>query len=156
MAGVPTCVAVICYEHENFILGCTISSFTSISVSENFERILFILRFDSTTGKNISVIDCFTINILSEEQADIARFLGSRKSPHDVNSYLREGRIERNRKSFSIAGAVSYCEVSVDREIQENDSTIYICKVIEFNESKESALIPIAYYNRMFTKLEEI
>jgi flavin reductase (DIM6/NTAB) family NADH-FMN oxidoreductase RutF len=156
MAGVPTCVAVICYEHENLILGCTISSFMSISVSENFERILFILRSDSTTGKNISVSDRFTISILSEEQADIARFLGSRKSPHEVNSYLREGRIEINEKSFSIAGAVSYCEVSVDREIQENDSSIYVCKVIEFNQSKESTHFPITYYNRMFTKLEEI
>ncbi len=156
MAGVPTCVAVICYPYEDMVLGCTISSFTSISVAENSERILFILRSESTTGKNISNLERFTINILSENQADLAKFLGSKRTPQEVNTYLRNGKTENHSESFSITGAVSYCEVVVDREFQESDSTIYVCRVIDFKNSNDPVLTPIAYYNRKFTKLEDI
>ena len=73
MSLIPTSVAVAWLTNDQHeILGCTISSFISISVEQENEMIAFVLRSNSRTGLSIGKSGSFNISILSRNQSEIA------------------------------------------------------------------------------------
>ena len=79
-----TGVAAITFESSNGLnLGITINSYTSLSLDP--PMVLWCLDKDSDLYEEITILDKYIINFLSEEQKDIANSL-AQKNDHILNA----------------------------------------------------------------------
>jgi len=142
MSTIPSCVGIVWVKvNETQTLGCTISSFISISVALGDEKVCFILKNNSRTGELIESSKTFNISILGEKQSEIAKLFAAGISPNEIDLFLKK---QTDWESHTICNLV----LEYNKKYVENFSTIYIANVIS---SKPIAGIdPLIYRNRKF------
>jgi flavin reductase (DIM6/NTAB) family NADH-FMN oxidoreductase RutF len=89
MSLVPTSVGIVwsrLNDHE--IVGCTISSFISVSILTEQEAVGFVLRRESRTANTLRQQQEYTVSILSENQSRIAEIFASGMGTADLYSSL--------------------------------------------------------------------
>ena len=89
MSLVPTSVGIVwsrLNDHE--IVGCTISSFISVSVLTEQEAVGFVLKRESRTANTLGQQQEYKVSILSENQSRIAEIFASGMSTADLYSSL--------------------------------------------------------------------
>ena len=145
MSSIPTSVGIILVSVEDSqIVGCTISSFFSISVNQEEESVGFVLRNNSRTGTALEERNTFRISILGQNQIQIANIFASRKSPEDLNKALKE----TNKWE---ANAVCHFELKYIKKYAEKWSTLYISNLISFQMN--SNIKPLIYSHRKFSSI---
>jgi len=124
---------------------CTISSLVSISVIEDSEMVLFVLKKDSKIGTLIRDIGHFSINVLSEGQSAYA----SEYSNNRKVEFVSPGKWTPHGEEFV---KLNECKVffacTLKKIIEDYPSNIYIARVTTLElENEGSCLI---YENRNF------
>jgi flavin reductase (DIM6/NTAB) family NADH-FMN oxidoreductase RutF len=126
MSLIPTSVAIAWLTNDqDQILGCTISSFISVSVIQQNEEIAFVLRSNSRTRQSIRSSKSFKISILSKDQIEIAKIFSRRMELNELNSALQSYRTWNDN---------SVCQFSLKlkQEINLPNSTIFVASVHSF------------------------
>ena len=142
MSLIPTSVAIAWLTNDQHeILGCTISSFISVSVEHENEMIAFVLRSDSRTGLSIGKSRTFNISILSRNQSEIASIFARGLSIEELNSSM---------KTHPTWNKDSVCEFSLrlQQEIVLRNSRIFIADVTSF--CSRPTLDPLVYSARKY------
>ena len=155
MARNPTCVGVIVYEIDEVLNACTISSFTSISVDNGNESVIFTLKKESKTGKDLQGLDSFAVCILSSEQEKIARIAGSNLDRSEIQRELKEFVIQDHNDRLCIGGSYLNFFLKLEKKITLEKSEIYVCKVLSGYENTSGKVMPMIYSNRKFTTVRE-
>lgn len=142
MSTIPSCVGIVWVKvNETQTLGCTVSSFISISVALDDETVGFILKNNSRTGESIETCETFNISILGEQQSEIAKVFAAGKSPQEIDLFLRT---QEGWESHTICNFV----LSYKKKHVENFSTIYIANVI--SSTPIVGIKPLIYRHRKF------
>ena len=142
MSLIPTCVGVVWInQNQTHKLGCTISSFVSVSVANDNEIVAFVLRSDSRTAQIIKETNELNVSILSENQFEIAGIFAAGLTIKQLNKSL-EVFPEWNKSSI--------CEFSlkIEKEIEISQSTIFIAKVESFLYRQD--IKPLVYSSRKY------
>lgn len=154
MAGIPTCVGVLIVEHEGDISGCTISSFTSLSVDEGSEKVLFVLRSNSQTGLHLKELGNGTVSILEATQAEIARAAGGNLKSAGLTRFLGENS-ESSISGFpSIRDSCTSFELVLEETVKIDNAELFICKVVGVRQFDPGYSHPMVYLNRKFGHFE--
>ena len=144
MSLVPTCVGVVwLVTNDNQKIGCTISSFISVSITTDSEVVAFVLRNESRTAKALSEVEVFQIAILSQRQQEIARIFSSSFSVDQLNDELLDF-------PSWIDNAVCWFKLTVRETISVNDTVIIMADVNGFvyNMGEE----PLIYSSRNYSR----
>lgn len=145
MSSIPTSVGIILVSADDSqIVGCTISSFFSISVNQKEESVGFVLRNNSRTGAALEERNTFRISILGQEQAQIANIFASGKSPEDLKKALKDADEWE-------ANAVCHFELKYIKKYLEKWSSLYISNLISFQIN--STVKPLIYSDRKFSSI---
>jgi flavin reductase (DIM6/NTAB) family NADH-FMN oxidoreductase RutF len=143
MSIIPTSVAIAWLTNDQGqILGCTISSFISVSVIQESEEIAFVLRSNSRTGQTIRSAKSFKISILSKEQIEIAKIFSMGMELNDLNSAIL------NHPTW-VDNAVCQFSVKLKKEIHLSNSIIYVASVNSF--LSRPSLQPMVYSAREYS-----
>lgn len=142
MSLIPTSVAILWLTNDQGqILGCTISSFISVSVIQENEEIAFVLRSNSRTGQSIRSSQSFKISILNKDQIEIAKIFSEGMPIIELNAAIQ---------SFPTWIDNSVCEFSlrIKQEIVLSNSTIFVARVNSFLSRPQ--LQPMVYSARKY------
>ena len=142
MSLIPTSVAIAWLTNDQGqIIGCTISSFISVSVIQESEEIAFVLRSNSRTGQSIRSSQKFKISILSKDQVEIAKIFSRGMQINDLNSAIQ---------AFPKWIDNSVCEFSLKmkQEITLSNSIIFVASVSSFLSRPQ--LQPMVYSAREY------
>jgi flavin reductase (DIM6/NTAB) family NADH-FMN oxidoreductase RutF len=154
MASIPTCVGVVCIELKGRIFGCTISSFISLSVEEDAERVLFVLKSDSQTGLRLKEAQNFTVNILGASQSEMARAAGGGLTSDELTDYLIESSESTSSGLSAIRNSVIGFELFLEHTINVENAELFICKVMGLYENQQEYSTPMVYLTRKFGHFE--
>lgn len=146
MKDVPMCVSIVLTESSLGVHGCTISSLISIGVSENEQLLLFVLRNGSTTERALQEKELFSICVLSEMQKNLAISFSSKRSPIDNVQNYSDIIYFCEQPIIKGANSVFICELIEIKK--KTESSIYICKVLNF--TKNNLIAPLVYFDRKY------
>lgn len=140
MANYPTGVTVVTAIDENDNpIGLTVNSFASVSL----DPLLILWSIDKrvSTYESFQKVDKFAVNILSDNQADIAALFASRNSDRFASC---EWTLSANHLPI-INGAAATLRCNVFKRIEAGDHTIIIGEISEITVEKKS---PLVYHGR--------
>jgi flavin reductase (DIM6/NTAB) family NADH-FMN oxidoreductase RutF len=146
MRNYPTGVVVISCFFNDFPYGVTMNSFLSISL--NPQLIGFFINNNSFGFKVFSEVGRFVVNILAEDQAEIAKRFST------LNPNERFKSVDYSNSEFGpiIKGIVAHLNCEVISRITIADHSLII------GEVKEAEILskkkPLVYYNRTYTRPE--
>lgn len=139
-------VSIVCVrdEKEN-VFGSTISSLGSASVEKESQKILIVLRRDSRTGNVIKNQRKFSINVLKNNQADLAKQFSNQFTQSDIKMHLKyeESIPLLNESLFSFA-----CTYEKSIGIDGNE---IIIGSIDFSYHENTDGKPLIYTNREYS-----
>lgn len=142
MSLIPTSVGVVWLRKNHAQkIGCTISSFISVSVSLGKEKIAFVLRNNSRTAQNLANSEEFHISILDKTQHEVAKIFASGLSIEHLNQSLKNHVDWRE-------GAICEFSLKINRQIQVDDSTIFVARVKSF--LYRPSRLPLVYSSRKY------
>lgn len=142
MANFPTGVAVISsLEQDGSVHGMTANSFTSISLDPPL--VLVCIGHQRQTYGNVRRLGRFGINLLSEQQRDIAEY-------YALDAHARTGDVhvpwELSQKgSPRIQGALAFLDCRVVAQHDHGDHAIFVAQV---QETATEAGQPLLFYDR--------
>jgi len=142
-------VAVICAKKGSEQTGITVSSLTSLSL--NPPLILFCLDAKSSSKKFFMKDDCFSINLLSEEQKNISAIFASRDKkdwgavPHALLHF-------KKFRAPVLDHAITHMVCTVEKRIKGGDHLIITGRVHSVSHPNETGK-PLLYYRRNYHKL---
>jgi flavin reductase (DIM6/NTAB) family NADH-FMN oxidoreductase RutF len=143
-----TGVSIVCSQHDNFVHGMTVNSFSSVSldppiISVTLAKHTRTLHLVQESGK-------FTVSILSFDQQSIAdRFAG--KIPEDDDRFHG---LETNilpSGLITLRHALAWLECKVRSQIPFENSTLLLADVLY--ASINQAGRPLVYHNRGYYSL---
>ena len=156
MSKIPSCVGVIVFESDSEIGACTISSFVSISVEKGYEAIIFTLKPDSHTGREIKSLKNFSISILMSDQSDIAKLAGSSSTKNEFQEVL-SSKVERNRNDVLVlSGAFMTFVLKFSDAYNMGNSEVYVCQVLSGECNSITDNLPMVYFDRSFTTIQRV
>jgi flavin reductase (DIM6/NTAB) family NADH-FMN oxidoreductase RutF len=145
MSRVPTSVGVVwTLNANNQIVGCTISSFMSVSIDRNEQVVAFILKTSSRTAAILETQDDFQVSILNEDQVLLARTFAS-----------DDRFVENNLEIFSQDNWRHDCvcefKIKARQKFVIGGSQLLIADVLSYfyNPTKK----PLVYSARSFSKI---
>jgi flavin reductase (DIM6/NTAB) family NADH-FMN oxidoreductase RutF len=147
MSLIPTSVGIV-WSHtlSGEITGCTISSFISVSIEESRQVVAFVLNKESRTALNLNSSNEYTVSILNQDQAHIARIFASKITVEQKNVELAEVKSWPNENLCNfILRTIEGFEIG--------SSKMFFAEVISFNYN--SKISPLVYSARVFTKISE-
>ena len=145
MSLVPTSVGILWMDLiSGDKVGCTISSFISVSVEMAKEKIAFVLRDQSRTTSYLRKTEYFHISILGEKQVDIARLFASSFPVPLLNEELL------NFPNWESSALCNF-RLSVSQIQPVNDTLIVTADVL--NYSFNANIKPLVYASRKFVPL---
>ena len=136
-----TGVTVIGIKSGRKIIGKTINSFTSLSLSPPL--VLFALDKKSSSLKNFKTSMYLSINVLSKDQKNISINFAKKHSKWGNIDF-----VEGEFKTPIIKKCLSNLECKVNKLIPQGDHIIFICKVI--NILNNNKVKPLTYYNSRY------
>jgi flavin reductase (DIM6/NTAB) family NADH-FMN oxidoreductase RutF len=143
---VANTVSIVCVSDEKGnVFGSTISSLGSASVEKESQKILIVLRKDSRTGRVIKNQNKFSINILRDNQVDLAKQFSNKFTQLDIKKHLKyEKNIPLlNQSLFSIA-----CTFEKSFEIDGNE---IIIGSVDISYHVNTGSKPLIYANREYS-----
>ena len=139
-----TGVTAITFENsDGDNLGITINSFTSLSL--NPPMVLWCLDKDSDLYEEITNLDRYIINFLSEEQKDIANSL-AQKNDHILN----KEQFYKIDHGLVIKGSIGWIACTKNTIIDSGDHSILIANV---KDSKTSDGYPLVFWGSNYRSL---
>ena len=143
MSLIPTSVGVVWLNsNNNQKIGCTISSFISVSVTTDSEVIAFVLKGDSRTAKILSEVGSFQIAILNQRQSEIAKIFSSSFPVDQLNEALL------GYPSW-VENAVCWFKLSVRKTFPVNDTVMFMADVKGYGYNVGSE--PLIYSSRSYS-----
>ena len=145
MSLIPTSVGVVWLNsNDNQKIGCTISSFISVSVTTDSEVIAFVLKGESRTAKILIEAGTFQIAILSQQQLEIAKIF-SRSFPVDqLNDALL------GYPSW-VENSICWFKLSVRKTIPVNDTVMFMADVNGYRYNIDAE--PLVYSSRKYSRV---
>jgi flavin reductase (DIM6/NTAB) family NADH-FMN oxidoreductase RutF len=139
-----TGVAAITFESPNGLnLGITINSYTSLSLDP--PMVLWCLDKDSDLYEEITILDKYIINFLSEEQKDIANSL-AQKNDHILNT----NQFIQTDKGLVIKDSIGWIACTKNAIIDSGDHSILIANVYD---SKISDGYPLVFWGSNYRSI---
>ena len=148
MSLVPTSVGIVWSRLNNHeIVGCTISSFISVSILTEQEAVGFVLKRESRTANTLRQQQRYTVSILSENQSRIAEIFASGMSVADLHSSLTK---EASWDKLVV------CEfnLSISNIIEVGPALMFISHVDSINVHRDQR--PLIYSSRKFLRATAI
>lgn len=142
MANYPTGVTVVTtIDEKGNPIGLTVNSFSSVSL----EPLLILWSIDKrvSTYETFKKADKFVVNILADNQADIASLFASRTSNQE-----RFVNIDWNLSKDNlpiVKGTMATLQCKTFKQIEAGDHTMLIGEVSEISVEKKS---PLVYHGR--------
>ena len=144
---VANTVSIVCISDENGSLSAsTISSLGSVSVEQETQKILFVLRKNSRTGNIIRQRKQFSVNVLKGDQAHLAVLFSNKFNQSEVMEYFKY------EKGVPIVGESLFnfiCTFETSYAVDRNE--IIIGRVDRL-ESESSQGQPLVYVNRKYSQ----
>ncbi|QNK90453.1 flavin reductase family protein [Sporosarcina sp. resist] len=149
MANYPTGVTVVtAIDEEDAPIGLTVNSFASVSL----DPLLILWSIDKrvSTYEAFKKVDKFAVNILADNQAEIASLFASRTSNQDrfVNCDWDLSKY----KLPIIKGTMATLQCKTFKQIEAGDHTILIGEISEITVEKKR---PLVYHGRKMEALPE-
>lgn len=142
MANYPTGVTVVtAIDEEGNPIGLTVNSFASVSI----DPLLILWSIDKrvSTYELFKKVDKFAVNILAENQAEVASLFASRTSNQKRFSNSDWDLSEYNLPV--IKGTMATLQCKTFKQIEAGDHTILIGEISEISVEKKS---PLVYHGR--------
>lgn len=140
MANYPTGVTVVTtIDEKDNPIGLTVNSFASVSL----DPLLILWSIDKrvSTYESFQKVDKFAVNILADDQADIATLFASRNTDRFANC---EWDLSATQLPI-IHGAAATLQCNVFKRIEAGDHTIFIGEIAEITVEKRP---PLVYHGR--------
>jgi len=149
MSRVANTVSLLSIRNSNDrIYACTISSMVSLSVVQDNEMLLFVLKKDSRIGSQIKDSHKFSINILSENQCGYA----SEYSKHREEEFVSESKwVPFGADFVKFRDSKLFFACRFQKCIEDYSSDIYIARVIAQEILSNSTCL--IYENRNYGSL---
>ena len=136
-----TGVTVIAINNQNKIIGKTVNSFSSLSLSPPL--VMFSLDKNSSSINNFKRSKFISINFLSKKQIKISLNFAKKNSKWNDTEFFY-GPF----KTPIIKDCLSNLECTAEKLIPMGDHIIFICKVI--NVLNNNKVKPLIYYNSQY------
>lgn len=140
MSNYPTGVTVVTAIDENDTpIGLTVNSFASVSL----DPLLVLWSIDKrvSTYDTFTKIDQFAINILGDDQADIASLFASRHQDRFANCDWHQSE----HQLPIIKDAIASLQCKTFKRVEAGDHMILIGEIIEIEVEKK---LPLLYHDR--------
>ncbi|HLR41720.1 MAG TPA: flavin reductase family protein [Pseudogracilibacillus sp.] len=140
MANYPTGVSVVtAIDKEKNPFGITVNSFASVSLDPLL--ILWSIDHNASTYDQFMETEQFVVNILAEEQADVA----STFARSDIDRFAQCEWDTSEADLPIITGALASLQCNVFQKVEAGDHIIFIGEIFDIQvEGKE----PLLYHNR--------
>lgn len=138
-------VTVITVEHDDKRYGSTASAVSSLSLEP--PMVLICMSRESSTGQAIAAAGRFAINILTDEQDELAQQF-AKKSPDKFHGVSAKAG-PRGQPLLTDALATMECEVAED--VSGGTHTVFLGEVQSATSNEGS---PLAYFRGEFGRLE--
>jgi flavin reductase (DIM6/NTAB) family NADH-FMN oxidoreductase RutF len=125
--------------------GTTASAVSSLSVEP--PMVLICMNKSSATGQAVSAAGAFAINILSEDQRELAERFATKAPDKFAGAPHTAGRLGQPL----LDGALAHLECHVIEEVTGGTHTVFLAEV---ETASASAGIPLAYFRGKFGRLE--
>lgn len=152
MASLARPVVVLSLLDQGNIHGFTVSSLTSLSVSEHAPQVVFTIRKDSFFGSRLRN-SLFGISVLSDTQAADSEMFARPREPlllgPDLDAWVRT-----NNGVPLLRQAVSSAVGKVIKTIDFEGNNLFVATLSQPTTSGYSK--PLIYANRAYCKLQEL
>lgn len=150
MGQFATGITIVTTDYQGKKYGFTANSFTSVSLDPPL--VLFCLNKDSEGCEEFKASECFAINMLSSEQAELSnRFANSKLKPNE--------RFEGLNTSTAQTGApllentLGWFDCKLFQHYEAGDHIIFIGEVVDMHRSESEE--PILYFAGKYRFLAE-
>ena len=152
MSSIANTVSVLAVRNTNErVHACTISSLVSLSVIEDDETVLFVLKKNSKTGALIKERGSFSINVLSGEQSSYASEYSSSRDEEFVS---QAKWTPHNNEFVKLIDCKVFFACKIEKIVDEWSSDLYIARVMALELNNDGTCL--VYKNRSFGVLELI
>lgn len=145
MSLIPTAVGIVwSLESNGDVLGCTISSFISVSIEEKQETVAFVLRQESRTAHQLKELSVYRVSILSQDQSSIAKVFANGMSASEKSKLISQ---------YNLWYEDTVCEFQLQpmQQVIVGSSIIFLAKVISFSSNPVKQ--PLVYQSRRFSSV---
>ncbi|MFE4368971.1 flavin reductase family protein [Streptomyces sp. NPDC056835] len=140
-----TGVTVITAKYSGELFGVTVNSFASLSLDPPL--VLFCLHNRSSFRAALEVGSSFTVNILAEEQRDIAGLFAS-----GVDRFLKVNSLPGRGGSPVLTNSLAYVTCEVAQQVAGGDHVIIIGKVVDIGLLRRDGR-PLGFFAGTMQKL---
>ena len=151
MSKVSNTVSLFAYysgQRQGEPRAITISSLISVSVEEKEEEVLFVLKKDSSAGRELFIGKEISINVLSNLQADIAKVYGGSPLSGEIGLHDQGVYWSNSQGVPELIGAHLMFVGKVEEIVARNASNLFLCRVSRFSISNDSE--PLIHYLRRY------
>lgn len=148
MANYPTGVNVVtAVDKEKEPFGITVNSFASVSLDPLL--ILWSIDHNASTYDQFMETEQFVVNILAEEQADLA----STFAKSDIDRFAQVDWHTSAADLPIIDGAMASLQCNVFKKIEAGDHIIFIGEIFDIQVADKA---PLLYHNRKLGPLPAV
>jgi flavin reductase (DIM6/NTAB) family NADH-FMN oxidoreductase RutF len=145
MSRIPTSVSLVSVVDQGFLMACTISSLTSVSVDSS--AVLFVLKSQSRTLIALEKSQYFSINLLSDEQENLSIEYSGKREEQRLERLGNLWDFSKERFPILRKSAMSLaCELLNTQII--GSSTVVTAKLLSELDTSEAG--PLIYLNRSY------
>jgi flavin reductase (DIM6/NTAB) family NADH-FMN oxidoreductase RutF len=152
MASLARHVVVLSVADEKCIHGFTISSLTSLTVSEEGPQVVFTIRKDSFFGSKLGNLP-FGISVLSETQSAESEQYARPRKPAPLLQESGSWSLT-DRGVPLLRGAVSSAVGEVTKVFDFGENNLFVATLCQPTTSVSGR--PLIYSNRRYCKVQEI
>jgi 3-hydroxy-9,10-secoandrosta-1,3,5(10)-triene-9,17-dione monooxygenase reductase component len=146
LSGFATGVVVATAVHEGAPSGVTLQSFCALSLEPPL--VLLCPSLTSTTWPKISAVGRLCINLLADDQEEVARVFSRSGADRFAGIAWRPSPAAA---APIIDGALGWIDAAIESETVAGDHLIAVCRVIALE--RRSARDPLIFYDRSFLRL---
>lgn len=141
-----TGVTVITAKYSGELFGVTVNSFASLSLDPPLA--LFCLRNTSSFRAALDVGSAFTVNILAEDQREIAALFAS-----GVDRFLKVNSLPGRGGSPVLTESLAYVTCEVTQHVPGGDHVIIIGKIVDIGLLRRDGR-PLGFFAGAMQKLQ--
>jgi flavin reductase (DIM6/NTAB) family NADH-FMN oxidoreductase RutF len=145
-------IALATNHKDQEVSAVTISSLFSTSVEEGYEEIVFVLKANSFMAQNMNSETQFSINVLTQEQRDLAvRYGGS--VDDSLDSLWKKDSIWTDQNNYPrIHEAKVFMKCFVTGNIARRNCVLVFAKVIDATYATDT--LPLLHFQRKYVGIQ--
>lgn len=151
MSKISNTVSLLAFnsgQSNGALKAITISSLVSVSVAENEEEVLFVLKKDSSAGEELLIGKEISINVLSHLQSNIAQIYGGGYKSKAIESNDHRTYWDNSLGVPKLKAAHLIFVGNIVDKIGRRFSDIFLCSISTFSISIDSE--PLIHYLRRY------